>query len=109
MPHGRGRFMVRLFTVWMSALALGLPCRAEELRRPQMISADVVVVHARLWTVNRAQPEAEALAIIGDRIAAVGRNADVRPMTGPKTHVFDAAGRRVVPGFYDSHIHMLGS
>ena len=44
-----------------------------------------------------------------DRILAVGKNDDVKPLIGPKTRVIDLKGRRVVPGFYDSHVHLLGS
>jgi predicted amidohydrolase YtcJ len=71
--------------------------------------ADLVMVDARIWTVNRAQPEAEALAVLGGRIVAVGKSADVRRLVGPKTRVLEAKGQRVVPGFYDSHVHLLGS
>jgi hypothetical protein len=66
-------------------------------------------MNARIWTVDPAQPEVEALAIVRDRIAAVGKSADLRRMIGPKTRVLDAKGRRIVPGFYDSHVHLLGS
>ncbi len=72
-------------------------------------SADLVVLNAKIWTVNRAQPEAEALAVVRDRIAAIGTSANVRRLIGPKTRVLDAKGRRIVPGFYDSHVHLLGS
>src|SRR5260370_10350644 len=65
--------------------------------------ADLVVLNAKIWTVNAKQPEAEAVAIWRDRILAVGSNADIRALAGPKTKVLDLKGRRVVPGFYDSH------
>jgi predicted amidohydrolase YtcJ len=71
--------------------------------------ADLVVLNAKIWTVNAKQPEAEAIAIWRDRILAVGSNADIRALAGPKTKVLDLKGRRVVPGFYDSHVHLLGS
>jgi predicted amidohydrolase YtcJ len=73
------------------------------------LAADLVVTNARVWTVNPAQPEAEALAVFRGRILAVGSDADIRPLIGPKTRVMDAHKRRVVPGFYDSHVHLLGS
>ena len=73
------------------------------------VAADLVVVNAKIWTVNAKMPEAEALAVVRDRIAAVGKDADIRAMIGPKTRVLDLKGQRVVPGFYDSHVHMLGS
>jgi predicted amidohydrolase YtcJ len=74
-----------------------------------VVAADLVVVNAKIWTVNPKQPEAEALAVVRDRIVAVGKEADIRALAGPKTRVLDLKGRRVVPGFYDSHVHMLGS
>ncbi len=50
-------------------------------------------------------PEAEALAVIGDRIVAVGSSAEIAKWVGPKTRVVDAKQKRVVPGFNDSHVH----
>jgi predicted amidohydrolase YtcJ len=71
--------------------------------------ADLVVVNARIWTVNPAQPEAAALAAWRGRIIAIGSDDDVRKLAGPVTRVVDLHGRRVVPGFFDSHVHLLGS
>jgi predicted amidohydrolase YtcJ len=70
---------------------------------------DLILTNGKIWTVNKAQPEAEALAIWRDRIVAVGTNADIQALAGAKTQVLDLQSRRVVPGFYDSHIHLLGS
>jgi predicted amidohydrolase YtcJ len=71
--------------------------------------ADVILINGKIWTVNKAQPEAEALAVWHDRILAIGTTADIRLLAGPQTRVLDLKGRRVVPGFYDSHIHLFGS
>jgi predicted amidohydrolase YtcJ len=71
--------------------------------------ADLILLNAKVWTVNSKQPEAEAVAVWRDRILAVGSTADVRALAGPKTQVLDLKGKRVVPGFYDSHVHLLGS
>jgi predicted amidohydrolase YtcJ len=73
------------------------------------VTADLIVVNAKIWTVNPKQPEAEALAVVREHLVAVGKEADIRALAGPKTRVLDLKGRRVVPGFYDSHVHMLGS
>jgi predicted amidohydrolase YtcJ len=70
-------------------------------------AADLVVTNARVWTVDRTRPEAEALAVIGDRIVAVGSKAEIEAWHGPKTAVIDAGGRRVLPGFNDSHLHFF--
>jgi predicted amidohydrolase YtcJ len=72
-------------------------------------AADLALINGKVWTVNKAQPEAEAVAVWRDRILAVGGTAAIKPLIGPKTRVLDLKGRRVVPGFYDSHVHFLGS
>ncbi|PYX57087.1 MAG: hypothetical protein DMG73_13830 [Acidobacteria bacterium] len=61
-------------------------------------AADTVVVHAKIYTVNPEQPWAEALAISGDRILAVGTEKDIAPYRGEKTRVIDANGSLVLPG-----------
>src|SRR5262245_29769797 len=69
-------------------------------------SPDTLLLNAKLWTVNPKQPEATALAVWQDRILAVGSNAEIRQLAGPQTKVIDLKGRRGVPGFYDSHVHL---
>ena len=90
-------------------IALSSAYLIAEPSRASIVPADLVVTNARIWTVNSIQPEAQALAVHRDRILAIGREADVRALIGPKTRVLDAQGRRIVPGFYDSHVHLLGS
>jgi predicted amidohydrolase YtcJ len=70
--------------------------------------ADLIIVHGRIWTGWPSQPEAEALAVAGGRVAAVGSTAAIEGWRGPSTRVIDAAGARVVPGFNDSHVHFMG-
>src|SRR5438128_5805038 len=74
-----------------------------------VVPADLVVLNAKIWTVNPKQPEAEALAVLRDRIVFVGSTAQAKKLIGPKTRVLDLAGQRVVPGFHDSHVHLLAS
>ena len=69
--------------------------------------ADLLLVHARISTMDPARPEAEALAVRGDRIVAVGSSAELATLRGPDTRVIDAAGRRVVPGFIEGHGHFM--
>jgi hypothetical protein len=71
-------------------------------------AADLIVTHARVWTGDLSQPEAEAIAILGERIVAVGTPAAVESWRGPRTEVIDAGGRRVLPGFNDAHLHFFG-
>jgi predicted amidohydrolase YtcJ len=68
-------------------------------------AADLIVRHARVWTVNPAQPQAEAVAVLHGRITAVGTDAAVMAWRGPGTRVVDAGGARLLPGFNDAHVH----
>jgi hypothetical protein len=86
-----------------SALLLALPAAT-----PAAGPADLVLQNALVHTVDAKRPRAEAVAVRGNRIVAVGSNADVRPLVGSRTRVLDLAGRTVVPGFDDSHAHLLG-
>jgi predicted amidohydrolase YtcJ len=96
--------MSRLFAAGLSILGFLLPAAAEE-----NIPVDLIVLNGKIWTVSRANPEAEAFAVARGRIVAIGTSADMRRLVGPKTLILDAKGRRIVPGFYDSHVHLLGS
>jgi predicted amidohydrolase YtcJ len=66
---------------------------------------DLIALHGKIWTENSAQPEAEALAVSGHRILAVGTDAEIQKLAGPATKVLDLKGHRIVPGFNDAHIH----
>jgi predicted amidohydrolase YtcJ len=67
--------------------------------------ADLILTNGKIWTVNAAQPQAEAVACIGSRIVAAGSSADIRKWAGPKTEIVDLGGKLVVPGFNDAHVH----
>ncbi len=69
--------------------------------------ADTVIVNARIYTVNPKQPWAEALAIGGDKILAVGTAKEIAGYRSPSTQVIDVQQRLVLPGFTDCHIHFL--
>jgi predicted amidohydrolase YtcJ len=68
-------------------------------------AADLVLAGGNVYTVDAARRWGEAIAVRGGRILAVGSDADVRPLMGPKTEVHDLRGRMVVPGFQDAHVH----
>jgi len=70
--------------------------------------ADVVFKNGNVHTLNLRRPRAEAVAVVGRDIVAVGSNADVAPRIGTQTRVIDLGGRTLLPGFADSHAHLLG-
>ncbi len=70
--------------------------------------ADLVLVGGKVWTGDKSHPEAEAVAVWRERILHVGSDAEVRALAGSGTRVVELHGRRVVPGFNDSHVHLLG-
>ncbi len=71
----------------------------------QIQVADVVFTNAKVWTVDPGKPVAQAVAVSGDRIIAVGTNAEIRSLAGPKTKITDIGGRLMLPGFIDNHTH----
>ena len=70
-------------------------------------TADLIVTNANVWTVDSKLPRAQAVAIIGERIVAVGSQADVQGWRGASTRVIDAGGKLVLPGFNDAHVHFV--
>ncbi|NUO64041.1 MAG: amidohydrolase [Gemmatimonadaceae bacterium] len=67
----------------------------------------LAIVNARVWTGDPRRPWADAVAVRGDRIAAVGSSAEVRKMAVASTRVVDAKGGMLVPGFHDAHVHFI--
>lgn len=70
--------------------------------------ADLVLRGGRVVTVDEALPEAQAVAIRGDRIVFVGSDSEVEAYTGRETEVIDLAGRLAIPGFIEGHGHLMG-
>jgi predicted amidohydrolase YtcJ len=96
---------------WLRAITVAVlaVCGAANLVTAQaaQASADTIVIHGRIYTVNEKQPWAEAVAIRGARIIAVGSDAEIEAYRGSSTRVIDAGGRLVLPGFEDCHIHFM--
>jgi hypothetical protein len=88
------------------ALVLGasLPSEAQSPGTPP---ADTIVLHGRVYTENAKQPWAQAVAMRGAKIVAVGSDTEIEKFRSTGTKVIDAAGKLVLPGFVDSHIHFL--
>src|SRR3954463_4781022 len=70
-------------------------------------SATLVVINAAVYTVDKQHSNAEAVAVIGDRIVAVGSRAEIDLWRGPETKVIDAGGKLLLPGFNDAHVHFI--
>src|SRR6187402_1111831 len=70
--------------------------------------ATLVLRNGKIVTVDAARPEAQAIAVRGDRIAAVGSNESIQQYIGPSTQVIDLQGQLAVPGLIESHGHFMG-
>ena len=67
--------------------------------------ADLIFRGGRIWTLDPARPEAEAVATRGDRIVAVGDEREVLALQGPATEIVELGDRMLLPGFIDAHTH----
>jgi len=97
--------MNRRYCCWLVlALLLLLPNHNFAQSKP---AADLIVTNAKVWTVDKSTPTAQAVAVLGERIVAVGSTADIDAWRGPRTTVIDAHGKLLVPGFNDAHVHFV--
>src|SRR5438128_9089012 len=71
------------------------------------LAPDIVIINANLHTMDPSRPIAQAVAILGNRIVAVGSSEEMQKLAGSQTRVIDAQGQLVLPGFNDSHVHFL--
>lgn len=69
---------------------------------------DILILNGSLCAFDATISGADALAVTGPRISALGSSADIRALAGPTTRIIDAAGGTVLPGFIDSHVHLFG-
>lgn len=92
---------VATFAVRTSARSYASP---EQTAQP----ADLVLTNGKIVTVEDGAPEAQAIAVRGDRIVALGSAADIKPHTGAATQVIDLNGQLVIPGFIEGHGHFNG-
>jgi predicted amidohydrolase YtcJ len=91
--------MLRIaFSLWL--LAASVPAQSKP-------AADLIITNAKIWTVDKSFPTAQAVAVLGDRIVAVSSNADVDAWRGPNTRLIDAKGKLLLPGFNDAHVHFV--
>ena len=95
--------MKPLIPVTTLLFAMLIPTQAEK----PSLAPELLILNAAVRTMDAARPRVEAVAILGNRIAAVGSTAELGPLAGPKTRVIDAGGKSVLPGFNDAHVHWL--
>jgi hypothetical protein len=99
--HG-ARSPIRRPPLAASLLLLASPLAA------QQTPADLIVTHARIYTVDDSHPFVSALAVRGGRIAFVGSEREALLLRGAATRVVDAGGETIIPGMIDAHAHLFG-
>ncbi len=75
---------------------------------PSVEPATLVLNHGKVVTVDEAKPEAQAIAVRGAAIVAVGTNDEIEAFVGPQTEVIDLGGQLAIPGFIEGHAHFTG-
>ena len=96
-------FLARGFLLFVLSLSLSLQILTAQTRP----SADLIVRNAKIWTVDKNHPTAQAVAVLGDRIVSVGSNDEIEAWHGPHTRTIDAGGKLLLPGFNDAHVHFV--
>jgi predicted amidohydrolase YtcJ len=81
---------------------------AAPAQQPASVAADLVLLNGKIVTLEENVPQVEAVAIGGNRIAALGSSAEMKRHIGQKTQVIDVAGALVIPGFIEGHGHING-
>jgi predicted amidohydrolase YtcJ len=90
-------------------LAASTACTPTSAQQPPPAQpADLVLTNGKVVTVEESQPQAEAIAIRGDRIQAIGTTAEMKRHIGSSTQVVDLNGQLAIPGFVESHAHFTG-
>jgi len=72
-----------------------------------MSTVDLIILNGRVLTMDPSQPTAQAVAISGDRIVAVGSRSEISALAGPATREIDAQGGTVLPGLTEAHLHLF--
>lgn len=71
----------------------------------QKLTADLVIINANVRTMDSTKPKAEAVAVLGNKIAAIGSNTEIKQLIGANAKIIDAQNKLVLPGFNDAHVH----
>ncbi|MGH7541500.1 MAG: amidohydrolase [Gemmatimonadota bacterium] len=105
-PFSDARRALPLATSLALASVVGGGVAAAGLAAQQ--TADLVLRGGKVVTMDESRPQAEAVAVVGDRIAAVGSDAEIAGWIGDGTRVIELAGRLAIPGFIEGHGHFMG-
>src|SRR4029453_10983593 len=97
------RIQLTFFLITLSAILMSRPMHVDN----STFTPDTIIVNATVRTMDPARPTAEAIAILGNRIVAIGTTGELCKLAGPKTRIIDAKKRLVLPGFNDAHVHFL--
>jgi predicted amidohydrolase YtcJ len=100
------RFVVAALAI--AAAIAGAQARSAATQTAQITPADLVLRNGKVVTVDDTRPSAEAIAVSGDTIAAVGSNQEMQKYVGSATKVIDLNGALAVPGLIDAHVHFTG-
>ena len=105
--------MIRLMKLFFQTITVFLLLAAglvggSEIMAQNKTGADLVLLNGEVATLDESRPAAEAVAVGGDTIMAVGSNDAIRPLIGADTRVIDLAGKMLIPGFVESHAHFMG-
>ncbi|MFT3744976.1 MAG: amidohydrolase [Pyrinomonadaceae bacterium] len=96
---------MKKFTVLSVLLALSL-CASINIHA-QTSHADLVIINAKIRTMDAKRTIAKSIATLNGKIIAIGSDADTKPLVGANTRVIDAGGKTIVPGFNDAHVHFM--
>lgn len=99
---------LRVFFSWalvLLTMMVGARAVISAAETASTVSADVVYVNGTVLTMNATNAIAQAVAVEGEKIKAVGSTTEIQALIGPKTRVVDLAGKTLIPGFVDAHSH----
>ena len=91
----------------LSRIVVALAALSTALAQPAPF-ADLIVRGGKVITMDSQERTAEAVAVTGNRIVAIGSNVEVERLVGPQTKIIELSGRTLLPGFIDSHSHVEG-
>jgi predicted amidohydrolase YtcJ len=94
-----------IFYFLFSIVCLASPLPAQQSVR--YTPADIIIIHAKIFTVDEKHPKADSLAVLKGKIVAIGREDEVVRRRGIGTKMIDAGGKLVLPGLTDCHVHFL--